>query len=85
MSGTESLAADGESEPGTILSFRSRGQDRESTITEWDPGRAVTLESTQGGVTATYRYRCEPTPDGTSVSLHAQCETQVCSGGWQRR
>ena len=38
-----------------------------------DPGRSITLRSSQGGVTADYVYTCTPYGDGTRVSLVADC------------
>ncbi|MDD9964714.1 MAG: hypothetical protein OXR73_00700, partial [Myxococcales bacterium] len=33
----------------------------------------LVLESTQGGVVATYTYTCSPSSKGTELTLHAVC------------
>lgn len=76
MRGVDHMEADGPTEVGTELSFRARGKTRPSTITALDPGRSVTLTSTQGRVTANYSYACRPTDEGTEVTLVAECRTE---------
>lgn len=73
MSGVEGLRAQGPTVVGTALVFTSRGKQRSSQIAAMDPGRSITLRSTQGGVTADYVYACAPHGDGTRVSLVADC------------
>lgn len=73
MSGVEGLRAQGPTAVGTALVFTSRGKQRSSQIAAMDPGRSITLRSTQGGVTADYVYACAPHGDGTRVSLVADC------------
>ncbi len=58
---------------GTRLSFESRGQQRETEITRWEPHHHVALQSTQGGMTALYNYSLEPHEGATEVTLEAQC------------
>lgn len=60
MPGVESMAADGPLAVGTVLRFTARGKERTSTITAVEPGRALTMRSAVGGVTADYAYRVEP-------------------------
>lgn len=80
MPGVDSMVANGPNEVGTELLFRARGKDRPSTIAALDVGRAITLRSVQGGVTADYRYRVEPAGDSaTVVHLDADCST---TGVW---
>ena len=76
MRGIDSMTASGPNEIGTDLLFRARGKDRPASITAIEPGRAITLRSVQGGVTADYRYRVDPI-DGsrTAVLLEADCST----------
>ena len=38
------------------LAFRSRGSERESTVTTWLPDEKLVLCSRQGGITAEYEY-----------------------------
>jgi len=73
MSGVEGLRAQGPTAVGTWLIFTTRGKQRSSQIAELDPGRSITLRSTQGGVTADYVYACAPEGGGTRVSLVADC------------
>ena len=76
MGGVEWLRADGPTEVGTGLTFRSRGKDRPSTITDVVPGRSLVLRSQQGGVTADYHYRIDPVDEATTeVELTADCAT----------
>ena len=80
MPGVDSLEASGGTVAGTTLTFRSRGKDRTATLLDVEPGRALTLRSTQGGVTADYRYRLEPLGEERSrAHLVAVCRT---SGLW---
>ncbi len=75
MSGVERLRAQGPTAVGTELIFTTRGKQRSSQIAALDPGRSITLRSTQGGVTADYAYECAPNgSSGTRVSLTADCE-----------
>lgn len=81
MSGVERLEADGETVVGTRLTFRARGKDRPSELVAVEPGRSVTLRSTQGGVTADYRYALTPEGDDrTRARLVAECRAD---GAWQ--
>lgn len=80
MPGVDGVEADGETVAGTTLTFRARGKDRTATVLDVEPGRALTLRSIQGGVTADYRYLVEPVGDGRSrAQLVAECRT---SGLW---
>jgi len=75
MNGIESMSIDGETAEGARVHFFTRGQDRESVITQCEPGRSLTLRSQQGGVTADYRYSIEPTGESSClVSLEAECQ-----------
>ena len=76
MPGVEWLRAEGPTEVGTPLTFRSRGKDRPSSIADLVPGRAIVLRSQQGPVTANYHYRIEPVDRRTTtVELTAECAT----------
>ena len=83
MNGVDSmrLLDDGPVGAGTELRFVARGAERPSTITAWAPPNQLTLSSTQGGITATYDYRCEKEKDGTRLTLDAQC---TANGGLWR-
>jgi hypothetical protein len=61
MRGIETMRTVGREAPaiGTHIVFRARGAERESTITRWSPPTRITLESRQGGITATYAYSFE--------------------------
>ena len=74
MPGIDSMAADGPMRVGTKLVFQARGKSRLSEITHLIKGKEVTLTSTQGPVSASYSYRCEPYGDGTRLGLVADCE-----------
>ncbi len=81
MPGVEGMAADGETAEGTKLVFRARGKERSSTIVHCDAGTSIVLRSTQGGVTADYRYEVHDI-DGRSarVTLVADCHV---TGLWR--
>lgn len=79
MPGVESMRADGPLAVGTVLHFVARGKERTSTITAIRPGRALTMRSAVGGVTADYAYSIEPgTTDasGSRVRLDAAVGTR---------
>lgn len=79
MKGVDRLSADGPNAPGTKLTFHARGEDRGAEIVEYEEGRRLVLRSTQGNVTADYRYELEPAGEGrTDVTLTADCEIR----GW---
>ncbi len=81
MGDIEWLRAEGPTQAGTELTFRARGKERPSTIAEVVPGQSITLRSVQGGVTADYHYRIEPTDEATTrVELTATCITK---GAWR--
>jgi hypothetical protein len=80
MPGGERVRLGGETAVATTLKLQARGKDRTSTITALEPGRAVTLTSVQGGVTADYVYTCEPVGDGTRATLVADVCTSGCGG-----
>jgi uncharacterized protein YndB with AHSA1/START domain len=77
--GVDSIRADGPTEVGTTLRFVTRDKERTSEIAAVEPGRSITLRSTQGGVTADYRYTVEPAGDASRVSLAADVRA---SGVW---
>ena len=81
MRDVEWLRADGATEVGTRLTFRSRGKDRPSTIAGVEPGQSILLRSQQGGVTADYHYNVEAVDEATTnVELTAECAT---TGAWR--
>ncbi len=80
MPGTDWLRADGATAVGTKLTFHARGKDRPSMIAAIDHGHSIVLRSTQGGVTADYRYQVEAVDENSCVvELVADCRT---SGAW---
>lgn len=68
MPGVETMHADGPLQVGTVLRFTARGRERTSTVTLVDPGHALTMRSTVGGVTADYAYRVEALPTDAAAS-----------------
>ena len=66
---------------GTKLAFRSRGSERETTVTTWLPGEKLALCSRQGGITAEYVYGFTDCPEGTRVTLAASCRGEGL--GWR--
>lgn len=79
MPGVGSMRADGPLEVGTVLHFDARGKERTSTITAIEPGRALTMRSAVGGVTADYAYSIEPGATdgaGSRVRLDAAVATR---------
>ena len=74
MAGIDSMAVtEGDGGVGSTVTFRARGKDRTSAITEFEAGTSVTTVSTQGGITATYRYSVEPDGESAKITLRAQC------------
>jgi uncharacterized protein YndB with AHSA1/START domain len=65
---------------GSKLLFQSRGSERVSEITVWDPPKTMELTSTQGGVTATYTYSLTSISDKTELKLNAGC---IATGLWK--
>ena len=63
---------------GTKLYFTARGNSHATTVTRWEPCRALTLESIQGGVTAVYAYTFTELDGVTQVQLEASCSAR----GW---
>ena len=53
---------------GTRLVFTVRGAERESEVVEFETERLLSLRSTQGPVTATYRYELQPIDAATTVA-----------------
>ena len=74
------LRAHGPTAVGTPLVFTARGKERTGQIAALDPGRSVTVRSTQGGVTADYRYTCVRLGESTRVTLVAEV---TMSGPWR--
>ncbi len=79
MAGVDTMASDAGTAVGATITFRTRGKVRTSTISAVEPERSVTLDSVQGGVTARYRYRLEPSAGRTTVRLTADV---VAGGRW---
>ncbi|MET0998187.1 MAG: SRPBCC family protein [Marmoricola sp.] len=75
MPGVDALHTEGPTAAGTVMVFTARGKERRGQIAALDPGRSITLRSTQGGVTADYAYECVPEGRATRVSLVADCST----------
>jgi carbon monoxide dehydrogenase subunit G len=73
--GVDSIRATGPTAVGTELVFLARGKERRSEIVALDVGRAVTLRSRQGGVTAEYTYAVEPAGTGSRATLTADVRT----------
>ena len=73
MSGVDALRAEGPTAVGTTVVFVARGRERRGRIAALEPGRSITLRSSQGGVTADYVYECVTQGRGTRVSLVADC------------
>ena len=80
MPGVASLAPVGAQDgAGTTLRFSSRGRAHDAVVRVWEPARRLVLESTQGGVTATYEYLLDTHgADGgaTEMRMLASCETR---------
>lgn len=75
MPGVDAIRTEGPTAAGTIVVFTTRGKERLGRIAELDPGRSITLTSSQGGVSANYVYECVTEGRGTRVSLVADCST----------
>ncbi len=82
MAGIEAMrSADGKPlATGSELIFTARGAERSSRVLECRRGEVLVLQSVQGRVTATYRYRLEDQGEATRVSLQADC----VATGWVR-
>ncbi len=70
--GVERMRGEQPPRVGSELTFVARGAERTSTITELEPGRRITMTSTQGPVTAHYRYALAPDGTGTAATLEAE-------------
>jgi uncharacterized protein YndB with AHSA1/START domain len=71
MAGIDTMRSDAGTTVGATVTFHARGKVRTSTISAVEPGRSVTLDSVQGGVTARYRYHLDPSGDTTTARLTA--------------
>ncbi len=60
-------------ESGSILRFDARGATHESHVTAMEAGVALELTSTQGAVTAVYRYALSDADTGTRLALSIDC------------
>lgn len=59
---------------GSRLLFTARGAERSSEVVAFEPGRRMTLRSTQGSFTATYQYDLHSEGGATTrASLRAEC------------
>ncbi|MDQ3452780.1 MAG: SRPBCC family protein [Actinomycetota bacterium] len=77
MPGVAALRAAAEPAVGAHIVFVARGKERTSTITALEPGRAITMESAQGGVTAAYHYVIEPSdPGAAEIRLRVDCDVR---------
>lgn len=65
-------ATPGPIQAGTRFTFLSRGAERDTEVTAWEPNKRIALTSTQGGVTATYDYSLAPVSSGTEITLNAE-------------
>lgn len=74
MPGVQAMRSDAGTAVGATISFESRGKTRTSAITAVEPERSVTLDSVQGGVTARYVYRLEPSGERTRAVLTADVD-----------
>lgn len=74
MPSVTSMQAEGPTQVGTRLNYRTRRDTFHSTITELDEGRKLTLRTEHGSVTADYTYDLENVAEGTRVSLNATCQ-----------
>lgn len=74
MPSVTSMQAEGPTQVGTRIRYRTRRETFHSTITELDEGRALTLRTEHGSVTADYAYGLEEVAGGTKVSLTATCQ-----------
>ncbi|MDP5275646.1 SRPBCC family protein [Chengkuizengella axinellae] len=60
---------------GTSFTFKARGKEQTSTITQFNPNEKFTLTSIQGDFRADYTYSLTKQADNTTkVSLVAKCE-----------
>jgi uncharacterized protein YndB with AHSA1/START domain len=77
MAGAEDMrTVDGQPvRAGSDIVFSARGKERHTRVTEFEQHQCMTLRSTQGPVTAEYRYRIVETTERrkTTISLQANC------------
>ena len=77
MPGVQTIApVDGDGGPPSALRFSARGKDHDAVVRAWEPDRRLVLESTQGGVTATYEYLLAAAGPATQIRLRASCVTR---------
>ncbi|MYD90424.1 MAG: hypothetical protein F4Y08_08850 [Caldilineaceae bacterium SB0662_bin_9] len=74
MPSVMSMQAEGPTQVGTKINYKTRRDTFHSTITELDEGRKLTLRTEHGSVTADYTYDLVGVAEGTKVSLNATCE-----------
>ena len=74
MPSVMSMQAEGPTQVGTKINYKTRRDTFHSTITELDEGRKLTLRTEHGNVTADYTYDLVDVAEGTKVSLNATCE-----------
>jgi uncharacterized protein YndB with AHSA1/START domain len=72
MPGVREMHAEGPTALGLTIDFHSNGHDRSATVTELEPGRSITITSSQGDVRADYRYVLEPDGGDTRLTLTAE-------------
>lgn len=69
MPGVGEMHAEGPLEPGLALDFHAQGHDRTATVTAVDPGRSITVSSSQGDVRTDYRYDLADDAGDTRLTL----------------
>lgn len=82
MSGIDDMrtADGGPMTEGSELHFIARGKERSTRVVEFRAAEALTLRSTQGPITATYRYHLRPDGARCRATLEAECTAT----GWGR-
>ncbi len=77
MAEVEHIDIDGPGPPAPGLRLATRVKRSrtplETEIVSWSPPHEMALRSRQGGICATYTYRCRPAASGTRVTLQASC------------
>jgi hypothetical protein len=82
MSSVENLRTDDGAiiETGSMLRFTSRGQEHTSQAVDCRPDEIMWLRSTQGPITADYRYVLAESEKGCDITLMIECRAR----GWAR-
>jgi carbon monoxide dehydrogenase subunit G len=79
--GISEMHAEGPAGVGTTLEYHSQGHDRRLTVTEFEPGRRLTLSSGHGDVHTEYRFDLQDDGDDTRLTFMIRVEVAPSLSG----